>query len=222
MKLLLVEDEKHMAEALGQILKKNKYSVDLAFDGESGLDHGLSGVYDLIILDIMLPNLDGISILKELRKQGIPTPILMLTARGEINDKVIGLDSGADYYLAKPFASSELLAVLRALRRRQSDMINENELNYNNISLTLSDLCLHCEENKINLTLKEAQLLELLIKQKGITLSKETIINKLWGYDSDAYDNHAEVYVSFLRKKLNHVKASVSIRTVRGLGYILE
>ncbi len=218
----MVEDEKYMAEAIEQVLKKNNYSVDLAFDGEYGLDCGISGIYDIIILDIMLPKMDGISVLKELRKNGIQTPVILLTAKGETEDKVRGLDSGADDYLAKPFHTEELMARLRALGRRKDELIKDNILQYADIELNLLTLNLNCGRKEFKLTLKECQLLELLIKRKDIIISKDSIIEKLWGYEAYAEDNNVEVYISFLRKKLSNIKSQVSIQTVRGAGYVLK
>lgn len=222
MKILMVEDEKYMAEAIAQVLKKNHYSVDLANNGEDGLDCGLSGIYDILILDIMLPKMDGISVLKELRRNGIETPVILLTARGETEDKVRGLDSGADDYLAKPFHTDELLARLRALGRRKTELINDGILKYGDIEMNPLTLLLGSGGKEIKLTLKESQLLELLIKRNGIISSKETIIEKLWGYDTDAEDNRVEIHVSLLRKKLNHLGSEVAIRAIRGAGYVLK
>lgn len=222
MRILMVEDEKYMAEAIEQVLKKNNYSVDLAFDGEYGLDCGLSGIYDIIILDIMLPKMDGIGVLKELRKNGIEVPVILLTAKGETDDKVIGLDSGADDYLAKPFKTEELMARLRALSRRKNELIKDNILQYTDIELNPLTLNLSCGSKEFKLTLKECQLLELLIKRKDIIISKDSIIEKLWGYETCAEDNNVEVYISFLRKKLSRIKSQVIIQTVRGAGYVLN
>lgn len=222
MRLLMVEDEKYMAEAVAQVLKKNNYSVDLVYNGEDGLDYGLSGIYDIIILDIMLPKMDGLSILKELRKNGIETPCILLTARGEIEDKVCGLDSGADDYLAKPFHTDELLARLWALGRRNTELINDGVLTYGDIKLNPHTLQLKCGSKEIALTLKESQLLELLIKRKGMLVSKENIIEKLWGYDTDAEDNRVEIHISLLRKKMAQLNCGVYIHTIRGAGYVLK
>ncbi|HCQ89283.1 MULTISPECIES: response regulator transcription factor [unclassified Clostridium] len=222
MRILMVEDEKYMAEAIEQVLKKNNYSVDLAFDGEYGLDCGLSGIYDIIILDIMLPKMDGVGVLKELRKNGIEAPVILLTAKGETEDKVIGLDSGADDYLAKPFKTEELMARLRALSRRKNELIKDNILQYTDIELNPLTLNLSCGSKEFKLTLKECQLLELLIKRKDIIISKDSIIEKLWGYETCAEDNNVEVYISFLRKKLSRIKSQVIIQTVRGAGYVLN
>lgn len=223
MRILVVEDEMHLGEALAHILKKNNYTVDNAFDGETGLDNALSNIYDVIVLDIMLPKIDGITILKTIRSEGLDVPVILLTAKGEISDKVKGLDSGADDYLAKPFNTEELLARIRALgRRREKITENDNTLAFGDITLNTQTLTLSCGSNEINLTLKEKELMEYLIINKNIVSSKEQIIEKLWGFDSEAEANHVEVYVSFLRKKLKFVHSSVSITAVRGVGYTLK
>jgi two-component system, OmpR family, response regulator ArlR len=222
MRILIVEDEIHLAEALTQILRKNNYTVDAVNDGEAGLDNALSGIYDLIILDIMLPKMNGINILKHIRNEGIASPVILLTAKGEISDKVIGLDSGADDYLAKPFATEELLARIRAMSRRKGEVQTDNTLKFGDIELNIATLKLSSSSKEVKLILKESQLLELLITRKNSATSKELIIEKLWGFDSDAEHNHVEVYISFLRKKLIFLNSTVSINTVRGVGYILE
>ena len=222
MRILVVEDELHLAEALSHILKKNNYTVDVANDGEAGLDNALSGIYDVIVLDIMLPKMDGITVLETLRSEGFDTPVILLTAKGEISDKVRGLDSGADDYLAKPFNTEELLARIRALGRRRGEMVsNTNTLSYGDITLNTSTLKLTNGANEISLTLKESELLEYLMLHKEMVCSKEQIIEKLWGFESEAEANHVEVYVSFLRKKLAFVQSKATISTVRGVGYTL-
>ncbi len=222
MRILIVEDEIHLLEALTQILKKHNYTVDAVSDGELGLDNALSNIYDLIILDIMLPKMDGISILKEIRKEGLSTPVILLTAKGEISDKVIGLDSGADDYLPKPFATEELLARIRAMARRKGEVLQDNSLKFGDIEINPSTLKLCCEGKEVKLILKESELLELLITRKKAVTSKELIIEKLWGFDSDVEHNHVEVYISFLRKKLIYLTSKIKINTIRGVGYILE
>lgn len=222
MKILMVEDEKYIAEAVEQVLKKNHYSVDLAFDGEYGLYCGLSGIYDIIILDIMLPKMNGIDVLKQLREEDIVTPVLLLTAKGQTADKVKGLDSGADDYLAKPFDTDELLARLRALGRRKRELSIEGILKIGDIELNPHTLMLSSDNKESKLTLKESGLLEILILRKNMITSKEMIIEKLWGYDSDAGDNHVENHISLLRKKLCSISSKISISTVRGAGYILR
>lgn len=222
MRILIVEDEKHLAEAVAQILKRQNYTVDVVHNGEDGLDYGLSGIYDLIVLDIMLPKMNGIDILKNLRKEGIFTPVILLTAKGDISDRVIGLDSGADDYLPKPFATEELLARIRALSRRKADIQMEDDLSFGDIKLNPATLMLSREEQQIKLTLRESELMEYLMIRKGLITSKELIIEKLWGYDSEAEHNNVEVYISFLRKKLQFLKSNVVVTTTRGVGYSLE
>lgn len=222
MRILLVEDEKPLAEAIAQILKKNNYTVDMVHDGEEGLDYGLSDIYDLILLDIMLPKMNGLEVLKQLRHNHIKTTVLMLTAKSQIEDKVLGLDSGADDYLAKPFATEELLARIRALSRRKSDILADDVLSYGDIQLNTTTLTLSKDSKEIKLTLRESELMEFLILRKNTLSSKELIIEKLWGFDSNAEHNHVEVYVSFLRKKLQYLTSNVKISTTRGVGYGLE
>ncbi len=222
MKILLVEDEKFLADPLTAILKKNKYSVDNVYNGEDGLDYALSNIYDVILLDIMLPKLSGIEILKEFRKTNKTTPVIMLTARGEIPDKIAGLDYGADDYIPKPFNTDELLARIRAVARRKGEIVSESgDLTFGDITLSPSLLRLSSKTADVTLTLRESELMEYLIKNASIILSKEHIIEKLWGFDSNAEYNHVEVYISFLRKKLLHINSEVSIMTIRGVGYKL-
>lgn len=222
MRLLLIEDERHLSEALCHVLKAQQYTVDAVYDGEAGIDYGLSAVYDLILLDWMLPKADGIAVVKALRGGGIKTPILMLTAKGEIYDKVQGLDSGADDYLPKPFDTKELLARVRALSRRQFDLMDQEALIYGDLKLNAQTLQLTCAGQSLKLTQREKDVLALLIQRKGMLTSKELMIERLRGFDSDAEDNHVEVYISFLRKKLLHLKSKVSIATTRGVGYHLD
>lgn len=222
MRILLVEDEVQLSEALGKILEKNNYIVDRVFDGELGLDYIISDIYDGIILDIMLPNITGIEVLKRTRKLGISTPIILLTAKGEVSDRIEGLDYGADDYLPKPFYTEELLARLRSLCRRRGELISDNTLKFGDISLNIFNLELSSDYNSIKLTVKESGLIELFINRKGMITSKDDIINKLWGYDSEAEHNNVEVYVSFLRRKLNYLRSRVVIKAIRNLGYILE
>lgn len=222
MRILLVEDEEYMALAIAQVLEKNNYTVDLAYDGEYGLDCILSGIYDIIILDVMLPKITGFEILKSIRKQKITTPVLFLTSKGETEDKVLGLDLGADDYLTKPFKKEELLARLRVLARRKGDIVIDSTLIYGDIELNPHTLNLYCKSSSFSLTLKESQLLELLIQMKGSVVSKNSIIEKLWGFDSDADDSRVEVYISFLRKKFKALNSTTSIKTIRGVGYYIH
>lgn len=222
MRILLVEDEKYLAQALEQVLQKNNYAVDLAYDGEYGLDCALSGIYDVIVLDIMLPKMNGLEVLKSLRNERNSTPVLLLTAKSETQDKVKGLDLGADDYLAKPFKTEELLARLRALSRRKETIVFNNALAYNDIELNTNSLVLYCGTREFKLTLKESQILELLIRMEEMFVSKDSIIEKVWGFDGEAGDSHVEVYISFLRKKLKALKSTTAIKTVRGVGYSLQ
>ncbi|MGN1411367.1 MAG: response regulator transcription factor [Oscillospiraceae bacterium] len=222
MRILIIEDEVALADALAQIFYKNRYIADVSNDGESGLDNALTNIYDVIILDIMLPKMNGFDVLKNMRLNGIETPVLFLTAKDEIADKVTGLDLGADDYLTKPFATEELLARVRSMYRRKAKVIVENTLSHEDISLNLSTYELECNGNSVKLGLKEYSIMEFFLKNHGMVISKEKLIEKIWGYESDAEYNNVEVYISFLRKKLSHIKSKVSIKTVRGVGYRLE
>lgn len=222
MRILVVEDEEAIAEALAHILTKNKYLVDTCYDGESGYDNAISGIYDIILLDIMLPGMNGLEILREIRKNGIKCPVMMLTAKDEISDKVKGLDSGADDYLTKPFAMEELLARVRSLSRRTENVMSDNTVRFSDVSLNLQTYELACQGNSLNLGLKEFSIMEYLLNNPNKVISKEMMIEKIWGYDSDAEYNNVEVYISFLRKKLRHIHSAAQIKTVRGVGYRLE
>lgn len=222
MKILIVEDEIQLADALSELLKRNMYSVDTFYNGIDGLDNALTGVYDCIILDIMLPKMNGIDVLKNLRKEKISTPVLLLTARSEIDDKINGLDCGADDYLTKPFVTGELLARVRALTRRKGELVNENQFEYNGLELHKNTCSISCKGNDMKLSLKEYYIMEMLIANHGQILPKERIIEKIWGSESDVEYNNIEVYISFLRKKITSVSASVQIKTARGIGYFLE
>ncbi len=222
MRLLLVEDEKRLTDALVHILKKEKYSIDVVHDGKSGFDKGLEGIYDVIILDLMLPEMDGIEVLKALRENDITTPVLILTAKTAINERVIGLDSGADDYLAKPFSTPELLARIRALLRRKTENINEDILTFGDIELNISTYELISGEKRVKVSLKECEILKYFLQRPRFVVTKDELIIKIWGYDSDAEYNNIEVYVSFIRKKLNFVEAKTEISTIRGAGYKLE
>lgn len=194
----------------------------MVHDGRSGLDYAQSGIYDLLLLDIMMPEMDGITVLKKLRSEGIHTPVILLTAKGELSDKVTGLDYGADDYIAKPFATEELLARIRAALRRKGEVVPEDGLKFGDIELNTTQLKLSVQGKEIKLNLKENELLELLIARKQAITSKEQIIEKLWGFDSEVEYNNVEVYISFLRKKLTFLNSAVRINTIRGVGYVLE
>ena len=225
MKVLVVEDEVRLAEALQQLLIKDRYDTDIVHNGVAGLDNALTGIYDVIVLDIMLPKMNGLEVLKSVREAGITTPVLLLTAKDEVKDKVTGLDCGADDYLTKPFNSDELLARVRALTRRRNQVTTDNTISYEDITLNLSTYELQSnsstQANSIKLGLKEFRIMEYLINNGNRIVSKEDMIEKIWGYDSDAEYNNVEVYISFLRKKLSYLGASVNIKTIRGAGYSL-
>ncbi len=220
MKLLVVEDEKMLADSLKLLLEERDFQVDTAYDGEDGLAYAETGVYDLIILDVMMPKLNGYQVARRLRQKHTSTPILMLTARSELMDRVEGLNSGADYYLTKPFDSRELLACVNALLRRQGSEVDE--LSYGNTSLDLESGTLNCGENSLRLSAREFDVMRLLMQSKENNLSKEQILSRVWGFDSEAVENHVEVYVGFLRKKLKSIGSNVSIVAARRLGYHLE
>ena len=221
MRVLIVEDEARLAEALGQIMEEQRYLADLTYNGPDGLAYALTGQYDVIVLDGMLPGLDGLEVARQLREAHISTPILMLTARDEVSDKVAGLDRGADDYMTKPFASEELLARIRALARRQGEVQTE-VLSYADLILNLSTRCLQRGEREVRLGFKEFEVLRILIAYPKMVVPKEEIILKVWGAESFAEDNNVEVYVSFLRKKFQFLDSQVTIRTVRKVGYYLE
>lgn len=220
MKILVVEDEKLLAESLKDLLSGKGYSVDLAFDGEEGYDYAETGIYDLIILDVMMPGMNGFQVARQLRAHRCATPILMLTAKSELDDRVDGLDAGADYYLTKPFAAKELLACVAALLRRQGDQVDE--LRFGNTGLDLASCTLSAGERKVRLSAREFDVMRLLLQSRDRILSKEAILERVWGYDSEAVENHVEVYVGFLRKKLASIGSDLRISAVRRLGYRLE
>lgn len=221
MRILIVEDEVRLAEALKEILKKHNYMADAVHDGMTGLDYAISGIYDVIILDIMLPKMNGIDVLQNIRKKKVATPVLLLTAKDEIADKVKGLDSGADDYLTKPFHTEELLARLRAMSRRRGE-VSEDTLTYSDLLLNLKTGELCCGSHDIKLGLKEFRMMELFLANGKQIITKEKFIEKIWGFESDTDYNNVEVYISFIRKKLTHIHSNVTIRTIRGLGYSLE
>ena len=220
MTILLVEDEVRLAAALIELFHAEKYFADHADNGEDGLYAALQKDYDVIVLDVMLPKMDGFAVVHALRRAGKKTPVLMLTARDEIRDKIEGLDQGADDYMTKPFVPEELLARVRALSRRQGEVLLD-ELRFGDLCLSLATNELNAKGQSIRLAYKEAELLKLLIANKGVILSKETILRKLWGDESDAVENNVEAYVSFLRKKLGFLQSSVRIQAIRRQGYLL-
>lgn len=217
----MVEDEKNLAESLVKLLERQKYQAEAVFDGETGLTYAMSGQYDAVVLDVMLPGLNGFQIATALRKKGSDIPILMLTARDDVTDKVRGLDSGADDYLTKPFTSEELLARMRALMRRQG-AVQMEEITFGDIKLGLDNYILSKEDRQVRLSHKEFEVMRMLLARPGSIVSKEELILKIWGADSEAVDNNVEAYISFLRKKLSYLKSSVQISSKRLLGYQLE
>ena len=221
MRVLIVEDERRLAEALGQIMAEQRYQADVVYDGADGLDYALTEQYDVIVLDVMLPKLDGFEVASRLRHAHVSTPILMLTARDEMPDKIAGLDHGADDYMTKPFDIGELLARVRALSRRQGEVIGE-QLTAGDLTLELSTRCLRRGDKSVRLGFKEFDVLRQLMVYPRAVVPKEDIIARVWGLESDAEDNNVEVYISFLRKKLLFLESNVSIGTVRKVGYYLE
>ncbi|MCD8122866.1 MAG: response regulator transcription factor [Clostridiales bacterium] len=220
MRILIVEDNRRLAESIQDIFRQNWYDSDVCGDGITAETLLLNGNYDAAILDLMLPGKDGIAILRDVRKQGCELPIVILTAKSQVEDRVLGLNSGADYYLTKPFDSEELLAVMRAMIRRQGDYQAE-ELRFADLSLNQSTFCLSGPEKSIQLGRKEYDVMRILMTNRESVVSKETILARVWGNDSEAVDNNVEIYVSFLRKKMKFLHVRASIVTMRNLGYKL-
>lgn len=221
MRILLAEDERELSNALCAILRHNNYSVDAVYDGQDALDYGLTANYDGIILDIMMPKKDGLDVLKQLRAENVTTPILMLTAKSELDDRVLGLDTGADDYLSKPFAMKELLARVRAMTRRKSEF-SPNVLKLGNITLNRSNFELSNGETSFRLGNKEFQVMEMLMNGSDRWISAEQFMERIWGYDTESESNVVWVYISYLRKKLTALDAGVEIKMLRGAGYRLE
>lgn len=221
MRLLLAEDERELSRALVAILIHNNYSVDAVYDGQEALDYLENGNYDGAILDIMMPKLDGLTVLRKIRAQGNTIPVILLTAKSEIDDRVEGLDTGADDYLTKPFATKELLARIRAITRRQSE-VSDTVLRFGNLSLNRATFELSSEKGAFRLANKEFQMLEMLMANPGNLISTERFMEKIWGYDSEAEINVVWVYISYLRKKLNVLSKSIQIKATRNVGYSLE
>ena len=220
MKILIVEDEVLLADSLKTLLEKKGFTVEVAYDGETGKDYAETGVYDLLILDVMMPKLNGYDLARQVRAERCATPILMLTAKGELEDRIEGLNAGADYYLTKPFDTRELLACINALLRRQGDQVDE--LRFGNTALDLASGMLVCGAERVRLSAKEFDIMRFLLQSRGNNLSKEVLLARVWGFDSNAVENHVEVYVGFLRKKLASIGSNVRIEAVRRLGYHLE
>ena len=221
MRILIVEDEVRLAEALSQIMTEQRYQADTVYSGSDGLDYALTGQYDVIVLDVMLPGISGLDVARRLRAAHNSTPVLMLTAKDETADKVTGLDCGADDYMTKPFDPEELLARIRALTRRQGEVLGET-LSAADLSLNLSTRCLGRGEKSVRLGFKEFEIMRLLLSHTGAVVPKDDIIARVWGLESDAEDNNVEVYISFLRKKLSYLDSAVQIRALRKVGYFLD
>ena len=222
MRLLIVEDEVRLADTLRQLLNRQGYTADVYYDGVSGLDNATTGIYDLMVLDVMLPGMNGFQVVKKLREAGVTTPVLMLTAKSDVSDRIHGLDCGADYYLTKPFEPEELLACVRTLLRRSGGQLQESDtLTWGDLSLERTTFSLSCAEREVRLSRREYDLIELLMRNGNQVVTKEQMLVKVWGYDSQAEDNNVEVYISFLRRKLTHLHSAVKIKTLRMLGYCL-
>lgn len=221
MRILIIEDEIRLADALGQIMEEAKYMVDIVYNGDDGLSYAMSNLYDVIVLDVMLPKKNGFEVVKELRAKKNATPVIMLTARDDVRDKINGLDKGADDYMTKPFIPEELLARIRALSRRQGDVVLE-ELTFGDLTLNLSTNDLWCGCKSVHLGYKEFEILKILMSNPKILISKDTLITKVWGTESNAEDNNVEAYISFLRKKFYYLESKAGIGTIRKVGYRLE
>ena len=221
MRLLIAEDDKDIVKALTALFEHNHYSIDAVFNGNDAYDYATEGAYDGIILDIMMPGMDGLEVLKALRSAGVNTPVLLLTAKGEVEDRVCGLDAGADDYLPKPFAASELLARVRAMLRRKENYQNDT-LEFEGLSLNLSTFELSFGSQSIRLVSREFQMLQLLMQTPGVVISTEQFMERIWGWKSDVEISIVWVYISNLRKKFDRLGAPVSIKAVRGVGYCLE
>ena len=220
MKILIIEDEKLLAQSIRAVLEQKGFQVETVYDGETGAEYAKLGVYDLLILDVMMPGLDGFQVAQAVRSSRCDLPILMLTARSAIEDRIQGLNAGADYYLTKPFDTRELLACVNALLRRQGGQVDE--LRFGNTALDLGSGQLVCGEKSVRLSAREFDVMRLLMQSRERILSKEIILARVWGFDSNAVENHVEVYVGFLRKKLRSIGSDVRIEAIRRLGYHLE
>ena len=220
MKILIIEDEKLLADSLKTLLKSKGFEVEVAYDGETGAEYAELGIYDLLILDVMMPQMDGYQAAKKVRAKRCATSILMLTAKSEVEDRIRGLNAGADYYLTKPFDTRELLACINALLRRQGKQVDA--LTFGNTALDLDTCTLVCGDKSVRLSAREFDVMRFLLQGQDRILSKEMILARVWGYDSNAVENHVEVYVGFLRKKLRAIGSNVRIEAIRRLGYHLE
>ena len=221
MNVLVVEDERNLADAIVKILEDEGYNAEATYDGKAGLTCAKSGLYDAIVLDVMLPGMSGYDVVTKMRHAGVSTPVLMLTARTSTEDKVRGLDSGADDYMTKPFEAPELLARLRALTRRRGDVLID-EIKFADIRLDLNTHDLSCAEKSVHLSGKEFEVLSILMGSSSRVVSKQDLLTRVWGTDGEASENSVEAYVSFIRKKLSHIGSKVQVTTLRMLGYRLE
>ena len=222
MRLLLADDEKELTDALSMILNYNKFTTDCVYNGQDALDYAISGEYDGIILDVMMPRMDGVEVLRRLRQAGITTPVLMLTAKSQLRDKVEGLDAGADDYLPKPFETEELLARIRAMARRGSAVFTPDTLIFGDLSLDRKSFELKCGGESVRLANKEFQMMELMMTNPKVVISTERFMDRVWGFDSDSEMNVVWAYVSYLRKKLQTLGSRVELTALRGRGYMLE
>ena len=220
MRILVIEDEKMLADSIKAMLQRNSFQVECVYDGESGMEYAQLGIYDLLILDVMMPGMDGFEVARQVRRARCNIPILMLTARSDVADQIAGLNAGADYYLTKPFDSGELLASINALLRRQAGQVNE--MVFGNTTLDLETGTLLCDGKTVRLTAKEFDVMRLLLQSGKRNLPKSTVISYVWGLDSNAVENHVEVYVAILRKRLSGIGSNIKIVSIRGLGYHLE
>ena len=220
MKILVIEDEKLLADSIKEMLERKGFQVEAVYDGEAGKEFALLGIYDLLILDVMMPKMDGYEVARQVRMNRCNTPILMLTAKSDVQDRIAGLNAGADYYLTKPFDSGELLASINALLRRQAGQVNE--MVFGNTALDLGTGMLMCDGKTVRLSAKEFDVMRLLLQAGKRNLSKSAILSHIWGLESNAVENHVEVYVAILRKKLSGIGSDVKIVSIRGLGYHLE
>lgn len=220
LKILIIEDEKLLADSIAELLKSKGFEVEAVYDGETGAQYAELGIYDLLILDVMMPNMDGYQVARQVRSKHLGMPILMLTARSGLEDRITGLNAGADYYLTKPFDIRELLACINALLRRQGAQVDE--VVFGNTTLDLASAMLLCGDNRVRLSAKEFDLMRALLQSGEKNVSKEALLARVWGYDSDAVDNYVEVYIGFLRKKLASIGSNIRIEAIRRLGYHLE
>ena len=222
MNVLIIEDEYALADAVAESLKNDNFTVSIKTNGNEGEDEALTENYDLILLDVMLPDKNGFEILRYLRNEKINTPVIMLTAKSEIEDKLNGLEHGADDYITKPFSMRELIARVKAVLKRSNNIENTNFLEFGDLILDIKNAKLKCKENEIQISGKELELIEQLLLNKNQILSKESILDRIWGFESDAEYNNVEVYITFIRRKLKLIDSKVNIKAIRGMGYKLE